>query len=75
VALDVAADAVGDEHLPDIVVLEIRDENDLPALRACTHALAFGRRAAATRSLARDADTAIVELHELGQPLVSAARS
>lgn len=61
VSLDVAADAVGDAQLPDIELVEVRDENDLPALRACTHVLTYGRRASALRALALDAGITAID--------------
>lgn len=75
VALDVAADAIGDAALPDIELLETRDENDLPALRACTHVLAYGRRADALRALALDAGITAVDAPVFSPAAAAAARS
>ncbi|MCW2923990.1 MAG: glycosyl transferase family 2 [Thermoleophilia bacterium] len=63
--LEAIADEVGDDRLPDVVVLEARDENDLPVLRRATHVVAHGRFARARADLARLAGAVPVSLDEL----------
>ncbi|MCW2974494.1 MAG: glycosyl transferase family 2 [Thermoleophilia bacterium] len=52
-ALDALADALGDAALPDVVLVESSDENDLPVLRAVDAVIATGRMARSRAQLAR----------------------
>jgi GT2 family glycosyltransferase len=61
--LDAAADAVGDANLPDIAILETRDEQDLAVLQAADVVLAHGPQAHARALVAR----------HLGRDVVSVA--
>jgi GT2 family glycosyltransferase len=62
-ALEAAADAVGDERLPDIALIEL--DQDLPVVRAATAVLAQGRFAWARTSLANWAGRRALRADEL----------
>ncbi|MCW2949228.1 MAG: hypothetical protein JWN41_241 [Thermoleophilia bacterium] len=64
-ALDAAADAVGDSALPDIVVVEAVDDNDMPVLRAADAVVVVGRMATARAQLARALGVTPLAPHEL----------
>ena len=64
-ALDAAADAVGDDALPDIVVVAASDEDYRPALRAADIVVVDGRMAAARRLLAAQLGVTAVSPREL----------
>ncbi len=63
--LDSVADAVGDEHLPDIMVVEASDEDDRPALRAADEVVVHGRWGAARRLIAEHLGVACVTPRQL----------
>lgn len=73
--LDAAADAVGDAHVPDVVVVEARDENDEAVLRACDLVVAHGRLAAARAGHARFLGTPAVPLDGLPDALAAGRRA
>ncbi|MBC7460834.1 MAG: glycosyltransferase family 2 protein [Thermoleophilia bacterium] len=52
-ALEAIADSLGDHALPDIVVVNAGDENDLPVLRAVDAVVVTGRMARTRTQLAR----------------------
>ena len=65
VLLDAVAEEVGDAQLPDVVLLEARDENDAALLRAVDAVLVFGPCAAARAAHARHLGVTVTTHEEL----------
>jgi GT2 family glycosyltransferase len=64
--LDTVADAIGDANLPDIAIVEARDEQDLPLIEACDVVLAHGPQAHARTLLAQHLGRDVVSVAGLG---------
>ena len=64
--LDELADAVGDDALPDVVVIEASDANDCPVLRSSSAVVIAGRMGAARAALASSLGVTPLAPHALG---------